>query len=391
MTSNYIDITGLHLQSLADIVVELEDGFKTIYGTDVNVDPNSPDGQMINLFAQAKIDILDLISSVYGSFSPTSAIGTALDQRCAINGVTRQAATHTTVAVIVETDQIVALRGLSEGDGNYFTVADDAGNLFYLTTSASTGVGNTTMNFTAAEAGAIEVSPNSIQTISTITYGVLSVDNAGGALVAGIGEETDADLRLRRAFSVANPSSGYRIGLEGALLALDGVADAKVYENHTDTTDADGIPPHSIWCVTDGGTAAEIAEQIYLRRNAGCGMTGAETKNVTELSGALFPIKYSKADHVDLYIDLTVTSLLSTHAIDDDFIKQAVFDAISYGINETADYSAICSAVKLADPYAVITAGGVSEKNSDFHPYLAPDTIDQVWDVSLAKITVTVV
>ena len=391
MTSNYIDITGLHLQSLADIVVELEDGFKTIYGTDVNVDPNSPDGQMINLFAQAKIDILDLISSVYGSFSPTSAIGTALDQRCAINGVTRQAATHTTVAVIVETDQIVALRGLSEGDGNYFTVADDAGNLFYLTTSASTGVGNTTMNFTAAEAGAIEVSPNSIQTISTITYGVLSVDNAGGALVAGIGEETDADLRLRRAFSVANPSSGYRIGLEGALLALDGVADAKVYENYTDTTDADGIPPHSIWCVTDGGTAAEIAEQIYLRRNAGCGMTGTETENVTELSGALFPIKYSEADHVDLYIDLTVTSLLSTHAIDDDFIKQAVFDAISYGINETADYSAICSAVKLADPYAVITDGGVSEKNSDFHPYLAPDTIDQVWDVSLAKITVTVV
>lgn len=59
MTTNYVSSTGLTLQTLAEIVTELETGFKAIYGVDINLDANSPDGQMINLFAQAKLDILD--------------------------------------------------------------------------------------------------------------------------------------------------------------------------------------------------------------------------------------------------------------------------------------------------------------------------------------------
>lgn len=137
MTSNYVDSTGLNLQQLADIVTELENGFKAIYGSDINVGANSPDGQMINLFAQAKIDILDCISQVYNSFSPTSAIGVALDQRCALNGVVRKGATKTTTNVTVTTDREVSLLGLSAGAGTPFTSKDLAGNKFYLTTSAT--------------------------------------------------------------------------------------------------------------------------------------------------------------------------------------------------------------------------------------------------------------
>lgn len=401
MTSNYIDSTGLHLQALADIVTELETGFKTIYGNDISLDANSPDGQMINLFAQAKIDTLDLISSVYNSFSPNSAIGVSLDQRCALNGIVRKGATKTTVNVQVTTDRVVNLIGVTNGNGTPFTVSDTSGNKFYLTNDTTTTNGVNTLHFTSAVAGAVFVSSGTITVIETILLGVLSVTNSGNALIQGVDEETDAALRYRRSVSVSNPSSGYLDGLMGALLALDDVKYAKVYENNTDLTDVYGIPPHSIWCVVDGGLSTDIADIIYQRRNAGCGMyygtgstgpTGpAKTVNVTQLNGFDIPIKYSEAAYYDLYIDLTITSLTTLHTIDQTFIKLSIFADIEYGINDVADYSEISSYVKSIDPLAVIISGGVGLTGAAADPYLAPPTIDGRWIISETNIHITVV
>lgn len=401
MTNNYIDSTGLHLQALADIVTELETGFKTIYGNDISLDANSPDGQMINLFAQAKIDTLDLISSVYNSFSPNSAIGVSLDQRCALNGIVRKGATKTTVNVQVTTDRVVNLIGVTNGNGTPFTVSDTSGNKFYLTNDTTTTNGVNTLHFTAAVAGAVFVSSGTITVIETILLGVLSVTNSGNALIQGVDEETDAALRYRRSVSVSNPSSGYLDGLMGALLALDDVKYAKVYENNTDLTDVYGIPPHSIWCVVDGGLSTDIADIIYQRRNAGCGMyygtgstgpTGpAKTVNVTQLNGFDIPIKYSEAAYYDLYIDLTITSLTTLHTIDQTFIKLSIFADIEYGINDVADYSEISSYVKSIDPLAVIISGGVGLTGAAADPYLAPPTIDGRWIISETNIHITVV
>lgn len=401
MTNNYIDSTGLHLQALADIVTELETGFKTIYGNDISLDANSPDGQMINLFAQAKIDTLDLISSVYNSFSPNSAIGVSLDQRCALNGIVRKGATKTTVNVQVTTDRVVNLIGVTNGNGTPFTVSDTSGNKFYLTNDTTTTNGVNTLHFTSAVAGAVFVSSGTITVIETILLGVLSVTNSGNALIQGVDEETDAALRYRRSVSVSNPSSGYLDGLMGALLALDDVKYAKVYENNTDLTDVYGIPPHSIWCVVDGGLSTDIADIIYQRRNAGCGMyygtgstgpTGpAKTVNVTQLNGFDIPIKYSEAAYYDLYIDLTITSLTTLHTIDQTFIKLSIFADIEYGINDVADYSEISSYVKSIDPLAVIISGGVGLTGAAADPYLAPPTIDGRWIISETNIHITVV
>lgn len=409
MTSNYIDNTGLHLQTLAEIVTELEDGFKAIYGTDINVDPNSPDGQMINLFAQSKIDILDLLSQIYGSFSPTSAIGVALDQRCAINGIARIGATYTTVNISVTTDREVNLIGTSEGTGLPFTVEDPSGNLFYLITSATGATGATSLLFTASEAGAIDVSPSTITKITTPTLGVVSVTNPSGAVNAGIDEESDSKLRYRRSVSVSNPSSGYLEGLQGALLAIDNVIHAKVFENNTSTTDGYGIPGHSIWSIVDyvgptgatGSTGATgvtgsqlaIATEIYHRKSAGCGMTGDITEDITQVNGIVIPIKFSYATYQYLYIYLTMTTFDSSHTFDESYLKTKIYEDIEYDIYGIADYSAIASLVKTYDPYAVITSGGLSVTGATgaTYPYLQPTTVDKRFIIQTANIVFNVV
>jgi uncharacterized phage protein gp47/JayE len=391
MTSNYVDSTGLNLQQLSDIVTELEDGFKAIYGNDINVDANSPDGQMINLFAQSKIDILDCISQVYNSFSPNSAIGVALDQRCALNGVIRKGATKTITNVTVTTDRQVNLLGLSAGTGTPFTVKDLAGHKFYLTTSATGATGANSLAFEAELSGATETTTNTITGIETIQLGVLSVNNPSNPTVQGTDEETDAALRVRRASSLSLPSQGYLAGLKGSLLALDDVTRCEVYENNTSAADIYNIPAHSIWAVVEGGLDADIADVIYKKRNAGCGMYGSETVAVDQGNGFELTVKFGRPSEEDLYIALEVTSLTNDHAIDDDYLKQYIYDNMEYDINQKADYSAIASMVKIADPLCVIISGGVGSTGAAGDPFLATPTIDGRWIIATARIDITVV
>lgn len=403
MTSNYVDELGLTLQTLSDIVTELETGFKDIYGNDINLDANSPDGQMINLFAQAKIDILECIREVYNSFSPTNAAGRVLDQRCALNGVIRQGATKTTVSMTIVASEAVSLVGL-DGIGTPFTVTDPSGNDFYLMTSFTTVNGSNTATFQSAVAGAVSVANGTITTIKTVTYGITSVTNPSGALIQGIDEETDAALRYRRARSVANASSGYIDGLLGALLAIENVIYANIFENYTHVTGITGItamPPHSIWCVVDGGYPTEIADVIYKRRPLGCNMyngtgstgpTGpARTVNITGSNGVVVPIKFSDAVYENLYIDLVLTKFDPSHTIDQTFIKQSIYDNIQYGIYEPADYSEISAYIKSIDPYTVVVSGAVGPTGSPTDSYAYPSTRDRRWIIDTSRITTTVV
>jgi uncharacterized phage protein gp47/JayE len=391
MTSNYIDENGLTTQTLTDIIIELETGFKTIYGTDINLDPNSPDGQMINLFAQAKIDILDCIAQVYGSFSPTSAVGRALDQRCAINGVIRKGATKTTVQMTVITDRILSLVGVSSNTGAPFAVKDAAGNRFLLSADSTLINGLNLLMFEAELSGAVEAPIGTIIQVDTLVAGVTFVNNYTSPTTQGVDEETDAALRYRRSVSVSLSSQGYLEGLKGALLSLDNVTKCEVYENNTDTTDVNGIPSHSIWPIIEGGDNDEIADVIYKKRNAGCGLFGSVTVDIDQGNGFSLPIKFDRPSYENLYIELTITSLNISHSIDDDYLKDQIYELIKYGINEKADYSAIASIVKLADPLAVIIDGGVSSDDVTYYPYLPTPSIDGIWSISTTRIAITVV
>jgi uncharacterized phage protein gp47/JayE len=389
--SNFIDATGLNTESLTEIVASLEAGFKAIYGADINVDANSPDGQMINLFAQAKIDLLDAITQVYNSFSPAAAIGVTLDQRAALNGVVRQGATNTVIEADVTTDRILNLIGLNTGGPNVFRIADAQGTEFQLVDDQTTINGVNTFLFQAITPGAVEAVPNTVNQIVTITLGVLSVNNPDDPISQGVNEETDAQLRLRRQQSVALPSQGFMEGLTAGLLSIKNVIGAKVYENTSSVTDVNGTPGHTIWCVVDGGENALIADVIYNKRNAGAGMRGAVTVPVAQPNGFNIPIKFDRPTLIDLWVELTVTSIDPSHLIDAAYIENQIFERVVYGIYEPADYTEITTVVKTIDPLAVVLSGGVSIDNITFDPFLFPATLAGRFILSTARITILVV
>lgn len=390
MTSSSIGAEGLQIETLTSIVQALEDGFKAIYGEDINLEPNSPDAQMINLFAQAKVDLLELIEMVNASFDPDQAAGAVLDQRVAINGIKRKGSTYTRTDVNLITDRIVSLLG-KDTSATPFTISDGSGTRFVLETTATTTVGDNLLVFTAEEPGNVECLPNTITTIETITLGVLSVNNPDSPTSQGIDEETDTQLKVRRRKSVSLPAIGALDATQAAIFQVENVIDAIVYENDTADYDIHGVPGHSIWAIVDGGFDEEVGAAIYSKRNAGCGMRGDVQVQITQVNGVPFAVKFDRPVYEDLYIAMTLTSLDPAHAIDEDWLKQKIFDNISYSIYQPADYTAITTLVKTLDPLAVVLSGGVSKTAGSYVGYDYPTTIQNRFISSTTRILMTVV
>lgn len=388
---NSIDSTGITIETSAEILSDILNGtanysgLYAIYGNSINVSPNSPDGQMVNIVAQAKLDVLEAIVQAYNSFDPDQAVGVQLDQRCAINGVFRQAGSYTSQQIAVTTSAATTLVGLDAAPATPFTVQDGAGNQYApVTTTVIGSATTTTVVFRAITLGPIQSAANSITTISTVQAGVTSVNNPSGPTSVGTNEETDYALRIRRQNSVALPSLGYLSGLYGAILNTAGVTACTVYENTTSSTDSNGVPAHSIWPIVLGGSNADVAAAIYLKRSAGCGMYGAVTQGVTQYDGSTFNVKFSRPTSETLYISFSIAAI--SGSIDTSYIRSKILSAITYGIGQTADVTAIVAYVKGIAPNAYITSEGVSPDNVTYTPTLATATVDKQFILSAATI-----
>jgi uncharacterized phage protein gp47/JayE len=395
--ADLLNENGLQIKTLQEIVDDLEAGLRSIYGADINLDQNSPDGQMVGIFAQAAYDLRELAVTVNAFFDPDQALGAILDQRVALNNIARGGGTFTTVGITIIVDRTVDLQGLDENyndlDATGFTVQDDAGNQFILVDSVTLTAGTHTLNFRAKELGAVLTTIATITNQTTIVLGVVSVNNASAALEVGQDEETDAALRVRRQKSVALASFGYLNGLEGAILNLDGVSDAKIYENVTNVTDADGIPAHGVWVIVEGGANSDIANLIYSKKSYGANMKGGVEINITTASGGVFTAKFDRPTADNLYIRFDIQPLESSASFNLTAIKAAVANDLVYKIGESAETATVTAAALTA--INSLGGGGVpvnveiSDDGITWVDYLVTATKDNQWTLSTSDISIT--
>ena len=385
---NSFNENGLQVITQNELVENLTQSFQTIYGEDINVDSNSPDGQIINIFAQNIEDFYELLSQVNASFDPDQAIGTVLDQRCAINGIQRKGGTYTYVNIDVTTDRSVTLDGVDQaGEEGAYTISDNEGNLFVLVGTSDLSTGTSSVQFRAKNVGAVEVLPNTITTPVTIILGVKSVNNPSGAAVQGVNEETDAELRERRKQSVSISNQGYVDGLLAALLNIEDVTSANVYQNRGNTTDADGIPAHSIWVVVRGGTNAEIGKVLDNKVAGGVGMKGSVTVNVLQADGTYAPYNFDRPTAQTLYADIQITPL-NGQVIDTAALKTSVISHFNFSPNEKVDSSSIICYIKSIQDNVAVTCQ-ISTDNSTWAAVCQPSTKDKYFNFTSGSVTIT--
>jgi hypothetical protein len=408
---NSLTATGLTTATEAELVAYFTSAFQSIYGSDINLESDTPDGQLLNIFVQSVLDLQDLVVQVYNSFDPDNAIGVVLDQRVAINGIERQGGTYTTTLVTIVTSQSVNLYGLDQDIQDVFTVADNAGNEWQLiTTQLGVSSGSHALLFRAANSGQVLTVPNTITIPITIILGVTSVNNPTTYSTLGVNEESDADLKIRRRRSVSLRSQGYFQGLLAALLNINGVTSAFIYENTTDGADLDGIPGHSIWVIVAGtvntalgvqwsstatyayGDIASdsgvnyisvqndnlnnlvsdtafwqvynpIAEAIYNYRNAGCGMfqSGESSANsyiITQVDGTFFPVYWDSVIVQTVFIKFNASSLNGVNPPNISAIISYLTENFVPGVFEEININRLSTLVQQADPNTLVTNSG---------------------------------
>ena len=162
------------------------------------------------------------------------------------------------------------------------------------------------VNFECMTAGAITPAIGDLRDIITTYAGWDSVANN---VPANTGREAESDTALRQRWngSLYTRSVGMTDSIASALLTLNGVTSANVYENDQDTTDAEGRPPHSIEAVVNGGEANEIGLTIWQKKSAGIDTFGSQSVTINDSQGFAHTIKFNRPIVVPIYLRITVT------------------------------------------------------------------------------------
>jgi len=301
-TAPTISSTGITIPTYSDILAYYVSEAQTIFGSDIYLEADSADYQLLSIIALMAYDSMSLAQQAYNSVRATTAIGAQQDSLYKINGISRKSASYSTCDVI--------LTGTADTVITSGKITDTAGYYWDLPTTTTIGSGGTvTVTATCETIGSITAAAGNLTTIATPTSGWTSVTNSSAA-VAGTDQETDSAFRSRQTTSTELPSQTILEGTISAIAATSGVTRYRVIENYTNATDSDGTPAHSITPIVEGGTIANVAQAIYDNRGLGCYLNGDVEYVISDSTyGTETTVRFYRPTYVPIYVTVTVKEL----------------------------------------------------------------------------------
>ncbi len=247
---------GIQADSQAQIMQNLSNAMRDIYGQNIEISPNAPDGQMVGIFAQDSSDVTELTKNLFASLFPSTAEGVFLDYNLDLIGLNRIEGRYASVNLNVEFDEpqniaagtfIVQIQGISFANNDAITAA---------------GI----YKFNAMEYISMQFAPDEpVQTLTNI-FGV----SVSFADTLSNGEDFETDYNFRNRWqdyvNVKDHSAPY---IEGRLRQVEGVVDCNVYE--VDNTPFDTLPLNCIYAVLKPGNFDynEVLEMIFKLKAGG--------------------------------------------------------------------------------------------------------------------------
>lgn len=308
--------TGLVTERLNDVIDRLSLAMRDIYGADINISPDTQDGQTIGIWSQGVADINEIISGVYAMSDPTKAIGVWLDTQLKYVGIERNRAAFSNLNDV----EFTVVNGTIIPDN--YVLTDENGIEWQTTASAKATSTRLIMPLQSVDVGAFHLAGDKILSPKTVVLGVQQVKTTTASVLGSLQESDESALmRFLRSYSINNLDD--REGLEASLLALTDVRDAKVYENYTGVLDANGVQPHTINSVVLGGVDEDIAETIRRKKSLGCGLQGA-IEVVLFYQDLDRLIRFDRSAAVNISVKVTVVRRSAAIDVDRDAIKKEV-------------------------------------------------------------------
>ena len=384
-TTPSLSSTGLTVLRTADVRENMVEALQASsnFGPDAQTGSDKVLGQVLDVAADPIGQSYELIEALLDGFDADGAVGTLLDNIAGLTGLTRLAATYSTVTLTLTGTPATVIAA-----GKRARVP--GGAIFALDAAATIGGGGTVdAAATCTTAGAYEAAASSVTEIVDSVSGWTSVTNAADATI-GSQIETDSALRTRREQVFTAGGSCVVQALRVALEDLDYVTSANVISNDTNAT-VDGVPAKSFRTViypstADADNLQEIAETIRAHKPAGIRSYGTDrTGTVTNPYDYATTVSWDWADTVEMHANLVVVTTSDYPSTGDALVKAAVEvwgDAL--GLGGDANNAGMIAAVMAAVPgIASFTTAQVKKTGGSYANTYAVDS-DEItqWDTS---------
>lgn len=369
--------TGFSVSEVSDIRDEVSqswvEAFKEQGRPDLNTDPETPQGQIIDSETAAIHQKDTELAYIAQMFNPATSDGKWQDALGKIYFLNRKPAINSSAVCT-----LIGLNGTTVTAGAQIRSSYD-GTLWSLAEDVTIGAGGTAQGvFICQSEGAIQAGIGTLDQIVTAVPGWDAVTNAG---VAEVGQlvEGQAAFEARRYQSVALNSRGTVEAVYARVAEVANVIAVYAIDNKTNlnkTIDGYTLSPHSIYVAVLGGADQDIAEAIYNSVSAGCDYNGNTSKDVTDPNtGAVETVTFMRPAQLTLYARVTVQDDGNLPDGYENIIKEAVYNNF-YGLDTETKIKgeAILRAVMNSDIYA-----------SRFTPSILNKGVNQVLRVELSE------
>lgn len=328
---------GLEIDTFRDLFQTLSDAYKGIYGQDIDLDQESPDGQRVAIEAQARTDIEASLQWLYSQMDPDFNTGDMQQIIAKLHGLYLRPGSRSQRDLNVATDRPVFLY-------SGYKIRDQSNQVWFVRQNVTIPAGTTTVTFFAQDFGKVTGLIADTFTQLTPELGVLSITSDAVAVV-GRDEETPEEFRQRRNRSLENPATGSTGAIFAKVAQLTGVTDLNVGENDTKIDDVlTGIPANSIWLVAEGGAVSEIVEVMVKQKGGGTGTKGSVIGRYTETlirpDGTTLQIahdmQFDRPVYKPLHINLTAKRKVTNDPVDLNTLKEALAKRVMH-IGEEID------------------------------------------------------
>ena len=266
---NYINETGVIVVDAAFILEQVQNEYRAIFGADLIVTPNTPQGMLITAESLARIALAENNAKLANQINPNLAGGVYLDSIMALtNPFNRLPALQSVVfatltgvpGTVIPAGSIVSETG-SGDDNQFFTVVEntlpDSGTLVNV-------------QFNSVVYGPI---PCAVGTLTNIVTAVLGWETVVDSTPVVLGRlaQSDLDARLYRLNTLATQGASTAEAITSEILRTTNTKSLSFLENTAaTTTTVEGVSmvAHSIYvCVNDTvagdlGSRSEVAAVI---------------------------------------------------------------------------------------------------------------------------------
>ena len=290
---DYVTSTGVIVPDTADIRSEVEAEWRTAFGQDLPVDPETPQGVMITMETESRDALVRNNAEVANQINPDISGGIWLDAIWSLTGGSRRGATRSRL-------NGVEFRGIASTlipAGSIATVSPSGERFRTLVNILLDGTGFATSTMEAINTGPIAAAEGTLTEVASSVLGWEQVYNPSDAVLGQV-VESDVASRRRRRQTLALQSNGSPEAIIARLYDTDGVRSLSFRENITNdpiTIDGISIPGHYIYACVEGGSDQDVANALFQSKAVGPGYAGSITVPVTDAaSGQVYDVNFDR-------------------------------------------------------------------------------------------------